>query len=241
MALSWMMEAEAREATEEGRSIPEPPGGLQGAVDRERWEAVGRVLLSGLRSPLTTSVGRLFDAVSALCGLRARIDYEGQAAIELEMAAEAAAEMAAAPDPPARPEVAPLEGAGARLARPEDAGEGHPFPLVKLGEVRTVLDARPAIRAVLRDLERGVAAGRVAARFHEGLARATARACLAETGRAGVDVVVLSGGVFQNVRLLERTAALLTAEGCRVLAPGLLPPNDGGISYGQAAVAAARG
>ena len=81
----------------------------------------------------------------------------------------------------------------------------------------------------------GVEVGRVAARFHEGLARATAEACLA-TREA---TAVLSGGVFQNRVLLERTTAHLEAAGVRVLRPVALPPNDGGISYGQAAVAAA--
>ena len=77
------------------------------------------------------------------------------------------------------------------------------------------------------------------ARFHAALAHATAEACALIAARHGVEVAVLSGGVFQNRLLLERTAAELAAAGLRVLVPQLLPPNDGGISYGQVAVAAA--
>ena len=96
------------------------------------------------------------------------------------------------------------------------------------------------MRAVVRDLGEGLPPSRVAARFHNGLAAATAAACASAAERAGVDSVVLSGGVFQNRTLLDRTAALLGGAGLRVLIPELLPANDGGIAYGQLAVAAAR-
>ncbi len=80
----------------------------------------------------------------------------------------------------------------------------------------------------------------IARRFHEGVAQATAAACAEAAAGHGLQTVVLSGGVFQNRLLLERTSALLTAMGLRVLVPERLPPNDGGIAFGQAAVAAAR-
>ena len=89
--------------------------------------------------------------------------------------------------------------------------------------------------AVVEDLAAAVSVVRVPARFHEGLALATAEACAA----TGEPTAVLSGGVFQNRVLLERTSAHLEDAGLRVLRPVRLPPNDGGISYGQAAVAAA--
>ena len=102
-----------------------------------------------------------------------------------------------------------------------------------------MLDARPTILAARRDLTRGIDVGIVAARFHHALADATADDCARLAGDRGLDTVVLSGGAFQNRRLLERTAARLTGAGLRVLVPARLPPNDGGIAFGQAAVAAA--
>ena len=114
------------------------------------------------------------------------------------------------------------------------------MPLIDEGEAPLLLDARETIRAVVADLERGAEAPLIAARFHGGLATALAQACGLLAERRGLDVVVLSGGVFQNRLLLERTWSLLRGAGLRVLVPRLLPPNDGGIAYGQAAIAAAR-
>jgi len=90
------------------------------------------------------------------------------------------------------------------------------------------------------DLADGVSPGVVSARFHNGLADATARALASLAQREAVPTVVLSGGVFQNRVLLERCVAGLADTGLRVLVPRKLPPNDGAISYGQAAVAAAQ-
>jgi hydrogenase maturation protein HypF len=145
-------------------------------------------------------MGRLFGAVSALCGIRTVVNYEGQAAVELEAAAD------------------------------RDERRAYPLPLAG-----GVLDARETIAAISADLGRGVSAAVVSARFHNGVAVATAGAC----AEPGVETVVLSGGVFQNRLLLERTSELLERAGLRVLVPRRLPPGDGGISYGQAAVAAA--
>ena len=161
-------------------------------------------------SPLTTSMGRLFDAVAALCAVAPHSTYEGQAAVELEAAA----------------------------ARCSDPGS---YELDLLREVSGLaIDPRGAVRAAVADLDAGVAVPAVAARFHAGVADVTVRACLAVTKSRGLDTVVLSGGVFQNRRLLEAVAAALHRAGLRVLIPRALPPNDGGISFGQAAVAAAR-
>jgi hydrogenase maturation protein HypF len=159
---------------------------------------------SGVSAPVTTSAGRLFDAVAALCGLRATVSYEGQAAVELEAACD-----------------------------PHERG-AYPLPIGPGGE----LDARETILSVVRDVAAGVPAGVVSARFHRGLADATARACADVASREGVGVAVLSGGVFQNMTLLQATRDRLEAAGLRVLVPERLPPNDGGISFGQAAVAA---
>jgi hydrogenase maturation protein HypF len=197
MACAWLLETA-------GGEPPLPPL-LTGAVSEDAWRKVAELAASGLASPVTTSAGRLFDAVAALCGVRAEVNYEGQAAIELEAAA----------DPSER--------------------EAYPLPGTE------VLDARETIGAILRDLGAGVRVATVAARFHNAVARGAARACAEIAARDGVDVAVLSGGVFQNRLLLERTAEALEREGLRVLVPRLLPPNDGGIAFGQAAVAATAG
>jgi hydrogenase maturation protein HypF len=174
------------------------------------WEQVAELARTGLASPLTTSAGRLFDAVAALCGVATEVSYEGQAAVELEALAD------------------PAERGSYELELRDDGGA----PLV--------MDPRPALEAVVCELRRGTDVATIAARFHNGFAAATAVASSIAAERGGTETVVLSGGVFQNRWLLERSRALLRAAGLRVLTPQLLPPNDGGISYGQLAVAAAR-
>jgi hydrogenase maturation protein HypF len=177
MAVSWLLAA-----------------GWEGPLPGRHADEVAELVRTGLSSPWTTSMGRLFDAVAALCGLRDEVTYEGQAAVELEAVAD-----------------------------PDERGV-YDMP---------GLDARPTILAVAEDR---ADPGIISARFHNTVARATAEALTA----AGEEVVVLSGGVFQNRLLLTRTRDALEALGHRVLVPERLPPNDGGISYGQAAVAAAR-
>ncbi len=215
MACAWVLAAEPDRsepgvpAAAEDGCDPGVPAALAGRVEPDSWRQVVRLARGGLFSPLTTSIGRLFDAVAALCGLRAEINYEGQAAIELEAACD------------------PAERGSYRIAVFADAAG-------------LVIDPREAILAISADLAGGVSVGAVASRFHTGIALATARACAAAASAQGTDLVVLSGGVFANRRLLQRTAAGLAAAGLRVLVPEQLPAGDGGISYGQAAVAAAR-
>jgi hydrogenase maturation protein HypF len=128
-----------------------------------------------------------------------------------------------------------------QLADPAEAG-AYPARVAGAGS-----DAAPLrlagtdlVRAVVEELEAGVAAPLVAARFHNGLAGATVAACQALRDATGLGVVALSGGVFQNLLLLERTVAGLEQAGFRALVHSRVPPNDGGISLGQAAVAGAR-
>jgi hydrogenase maturation protein HypF len=125
-----------------------------------------------------------------------------------------------------------------RLVDPHEEAS-YPLPLVEADGVLR-LDARPLVRAVVRDIATGVAPARVAARFHNGVAGGTVRVCRAAAKRYALGTVVLAGGVFQNAPLLERTAEGLGRAGLRVLIPERLPPNDGALCYGQAAVAAAR-
>jgi hydrogenase maturation protein HypF len=200
MACAWLVAAGAGD--DEGPALPPA---LTGAVDPRRWRDVARLARTGLASPPTTSAGRLLDAVAALCGVRAAVRYEGQAAIELEAVA--------------------------------DRAERGAYPLPVTADL--VLDARPMIGAVVDDLAAGRAVATVSARAHNALAAATVAACAQAARDAGTDVVVLSGGVFQNRLLLEACHAGLTERGLRALHPERLPCNDGGISFGQAAVAAA--
>jgi len=179
-----------------------------------RWEPVVALARSGTASPPTSSVGRLFDAVAAILGVRDAVNYEGQAAVELEQLAD-----------PAEPAAYP-----ARVAGPGAAADGGPLRLA----------GSDLVRAVVEDLEAGVPAPLIAARFHNGLAAATVAACHAVREATGLEAVALSGGVFQNLLLLERVVASLEGRGFRVLVHSRVPPNDGGISLGQAAVAGAR-
>jgi hydrogenase maturation protein HypF len=199
MACAWMVELLGPE--------PPLPAALHGRVAEERWRQVAALCVSGTAAPVTTSAGRLFDAVAALCGLRTEVTYEGQAAVELE----------------------------ALATRGGVAGsDGYPLPLIG-----GLLDARALVDAVFADLAAGEERETVAARFHTGVAAGTSAACAELASSRGLDTAVLSGGVFQNRLLLTQTARLIGEAGLRVLIPERLPPNDGAIAYGQAAVAAA--
>ena len=179
----------------------------------DRWRDVCQVARSGMSSPVTSSAGRLFDAVSALCGIRDVIRYEGQAAVELEQRAD-------------------LSETGAYLL-PVEAGPVEAGTVLRLG-------AGELIRAVVDDLGQGAPAGVVSARFHRGLAAGVVAACRAVRAERGLTTVACSGGVFQNGLLLGLVVDGLEADGFRVLLHSRVPPNDGGISLGQAACAGAR-
>ncbi|MFL5792603.1 MAG: carbamoyltransferase HypF [Actinomycetota bacterium] len=205
----WRMAAAWLDAALGGR-VPERLAVV--GRNRDRWERVLSLARSGTASPATSSAGRLFDAVAAILGVRDAVNYEGQAAVELEQLAD-----------PGEPAAYPVRVAAA------DA-RGGPLRLA----------GTDLVLAVVEDLEAGVAPPLVAARFHNGLAAATVAACQALREESGLGTVALSGGVFQNMLLLERMVAGLERTGFRALVHSRVPPNDGGISLGQAAVAAAR-
>jgi hydrogenase maturation protein HypF len=206
MACAWLI---AAGASKEDASAPAIPRPLRSSVRGRAWAQVAQLVRTGLDSPVTTSVGRLFDAAAALCGCRAQISYEGQAAIELEGACD------------------PFERGAYPIAVGREQG-----PIV--------IDPRETIAALAADVEAGVALGVLSSRFHAALARATVRACQLAACAESAELVVLSGCVFQNRRLLEAVLDGLEADGLRVLTPRRLPVGDGGISYGQAAIAARR-
>jgi len=152
----------------------------------------------------TSSSGRLFDAVSSLAGVRQEINYEAQAAIELETLVN------------------------------EDVNEVYEFVLEK------AIDSAPLIRAVVSDVKSGVPSGVIAAKFHNGMAAMIHDVCVHVREESDLNEVVLSGGVFQNVALLERVLPLLQTSGFAVYTHHLVPPNDGGLSLGQAMIAAVK-
>jgi hydrogenase maturation protein HypF len=201
MAASWLTATAGADAAVEH---------LQGVDDR----AAAVVALSELGGgPVTTSVGRLFDAVAALLGARAVATYEAQAAIELEAAAR-------------------------KVPRSDAPTYDGAIVLGRGADGALVMDPRPLIAQLLDDLGRGHALPVLAAGFHEALGRAAAAAALEVAGRAGLDAVALTGGVFQNARLTEVTESALLEAGIEVLVHERVPANDGGLSIGQAAVAA---
>jgi len=179
-------------------------------LDRRRTETLLRLIERGVNSPLTSSCGRLFDAVAALAGVREQVNYEAQAAIELEAA---------------------LGGVS------EDIG--YPFA-IREASGGCVIDTRPLFLALVQDLREGVPAGIISRRFHLGFVDVLVRAAELVRGRTGLERVCLSGGSFQNSFLLEHTSKRLEAEGFQVFTHAEVPCGDGGLSLGQALVAAHR-
>jgi hydrogenase maturation protein HypF len=161
-----------------------------------------------INSPLTSSAGRLFDAVSALLGVRGEIDYEAQAAIELEMIA----------------------------ADTMDNTEAYPF-VINREEGKGVVGLGELWSALVRDVKIKVAPALISLKFHNTMARIVAEMCQFIAKESSIKRVALSGGVFQNRLLLRLTLAALQKEGFEVLTHRLVPPNDGGISLGQAVIA----
>jgi hydrogenase maturation protein HypF len=174
----------------------------------QAWPDVLAMARRGINAPVTSSAGRLFDAVAALLGVRDAINYEGQAAVELEQFAD------------------PAE----RAAYPAGIAEGSPLRVA----------GADLVRAAAGDLLAGVPPPVIAARLHNGVAAMISRVCLLLRDRSGLGTVALSGGVFQNLFLLNGVTEVLEKDGFRVLVHARVPPNDGGISLGQATVAAAR-
>ncbi|MDD2271953.1 MAG: carbamoyltransferase HypF [Desulfuromonadaceae bacterium] len=176
-----------------------------------------QMLRRRINSPLTSSCGRLFDAVAALINVRQRVSYDGQAAIELEALAESAE-----------------EGSSSRPS-PE-----YPYKIIDHAEEPLQLDFSPMMLAILADMHAGIPASSIAYRFHTTVASAATEICLQLAETSGLERVILSGGVFQNRLLSEMIYTALSHRGLHVFTHHLVPPNDGGIALGQAAIAGRR-
>ena len=188
------------------------------------------------RSIATSSMGRLFDAIAALCGVGDRVTYEGQAAIRLEQLAGAIPrrypvtlnEASVRPERQGAP--AALTGEGAQrssLRRPAERIDGA---------AATVIDPAPMLEAVVADLRAGIDRAEVAGAFHRWAAEAIVAVSRVARDRTGVRAVALSGGVFQNRLLVGLCVPRLNDDGFEVLLHRQVPPNDGGISLGQAVI-----
>ena len=170
-------------------------------------EIIKQQVKRGINSPLTSSAGRLFDAVSALAGVRQEIDYEAQAAIELEM-----------------------------LAPDEVESESYPFAIVEEQGVR-VVKLGGLLSAVVRDIRNQTPVPVISLKFHNSVAQMIVEVCRLIARDTGIKQVALSGGVFQNRLLLRLATAALQKAGFNVLTHHLVPCNDGGVSLGQAVIA----
>ncbi len=196
-------------------------------LDRSKWRTLSQMAARGINSPSSSSLGRLFDAVAALLGLPEGVGvepytgtllYEGQAAIELEIAAQSTSSKAI-----------------------EDTRQSiYPFTLKMRDSKATLLDVTPMIRAIVNDIQQGKPVASIASCFHRSIAELLAATCAGVRAHTGMNIVALSGGVFQNRLLLEQLVARLEEMAFRVYINRRVPPNDGGISLGQIAVATAQ-
>ena len=184
---------------------------------RRIFEGLHHQLHTGLNSPLTSSMGRLFDAISALVGVRQSANFEAQAAIELEA-----------------------------LVDPEESGHYYQQTFMEISPVEADQNASQAIdpvsvlHSIINDLQNKIPIPVIAARFHNTMAQMVSRVCQLLRENTGITIVVLSGGVWQNITLLEKTCQLLAQQDFRVFLHRQVPTNDGGIALGQAVIAARR-
>jgi len=187
----------------------QPQSAFSARVSQPEREIIARQIERKLNTPLTSSMGRLFDAVSALAGIREEIDYEGQAAVELEMAA---------------------------YKENLESDRSYPCPIIAEGEMK-IVPLGDLLSAIVEELGRGVSPGKISLKFHNTIARMTGEMCRLLADETGIDRVALSGGVFQNRLLLRKTVKLLENSGFEVFTHRQVPVNDGGISPGQAVIA----
>jgi hydrogenase maturation protein HypF len=171
----------------------------------EELNILRQQITANLNAPPTSSMGRLFDAVSALAGVRLKVNYEAQAAIEFEA-----------------------------LVDPQETGK-YPFEI----EAETI-NPGPVIGAVVKDVQEGVGVGTISAKFHNTVSEMVHQTCHRLREQTKINTIALSGGVWQNMVLLQKTLAVLEKDNFDVLIHSKVPTNDGGLALGQAAIAAHR-
>jgi len=169
------------------------------SLGEQNSQVIADMLRKKLNSPLTSSAGRLFDAVSSIAGICQFTRYEGQGAMELEFAIEK-----------------------------NRSDEYYPFEIKRNGEIY-IVDWEPLIRYIIDDVDGGLAAGLISAKFHNSMAEIIVEMAR----RVGLEKIALSGGCFQNKYLTERAINRLREAGFRPYTHQRVPPNDGGIALGQ--------
>jgi hydrogenase maturation protein HypF len=179
-------------------------------VDAVETDLIRRQLQTGLNSPLNSSMGRLFDAVSAITNVRGEIDYEGQAAVELEMAA-----------------CESIDKAG---------DKGYPYSITESDGVY-IIQIKQLFLAIIEDLYQSASRSSISAKFHNTVAHMIVDECQLISNHTGINIVALSGGVLQNRLLSRKVLPMLESAGFSVLTHKQVPCNDGGISLGQAVIA----
>jgi len=179
-------------------------------LDKKETRTLTAQIEKRLNCPLTSSCGRLFDAVSSLIGIRDTVNYEGQAAIEMEMAADATVE------------------------------DRYCWTMTVSDDGLYIIDTTEIIRGIVNDIEKEAPTSAMAARFHNTVADIIAEVCSIISRQTGLDRVALSGGVFQNIFLLQKTLRELRARKLDPIIHHQVPTNDGGIALGQVMIANAQ-
>jgi len=177
-------------------------------IDENKVKFIIEMIRKRVNTPCTSSIGRLFDGIAGIMGIRNHVSFEGQAAMELEMLAE------------------------------ENAGAIYDYDRIT-GDVSKIL-LHPIVRGVVRDMEKGCRLSEISGKFHKTLICLFSEQCEIIRKENGLNRAALSGGVFQNSILLNGLTKELSGRGFEVFTNTRVPVNDGGISLGQAAVAAAR-
>jgi hydrogenase maturation protein HypF len=203
MAVSYLAHHFGREFL--GLSIP-----FVRQLDRAKTELLLRMTAHKVNSPLTSSCGRLFDGVAAIIGIRQKVNYEAQAAIELEM-----------------------------TISPSEDETGYPLELVP-DDDSWIIGTRPLFEALLDDVGRNLPVAAISRRFHNGLVEGFIQIATLLRKKTALQRVCLSGGTFHNIYLSQRLEARLSEAGFEVFTQKEVPSGDGGLSLGQALVAAAK-
>ncbi|MCD6117333.1 carbamoyltransferase HypF [bacterium] len=181
------------------------------SIDLQDVQVVSEMIRTGMNTPKTSSLGRLFDGVAAISGIRNSVSYEGQAAIEFEAAIN---------------------------ENEKCNNEEYAFEIEFSDPI--IIGPDSVIRGCVNDAVKGVPISQISCRFHAAVVNALVQICISLRKKYDISTAALSGGCFQNKFLLEKLTERLTNEGFEVLNHSLVPVNDGGISLGQAAVAASK-